>query len=522
MPNIRNITTQWSGGDTVAEVELPTCVVGDQLFIFVGGGNHVIGTPAGWFSDDYLSGQEAQGIVYNKIAEPGDSGSTVNVTFDGTDQRYIAAVASRDFYAYDGNYAVRAGTAGSTFPATTHGWTADAYQGDLVFTFAFVRNGSTPPTLDRGVMWDEQASAGSSAALYIESAPIYEEDSAWELGLPSRSGFIVYQVAVYQRVWSEWIQGGDFQRVQTQLDVTDGVGDVKYHEDSETASGVFPTINQSTFLASQAAQTFSGLTSSFPARWVHDRIIDGGDWTRTWDTLRRYELYSMTLPTASLADPAPGFDAPPDWVGDIEWLDGTSTAGSEILAVESEMTIDDFAFDNTDGTEQALLDGSFATVIQAAAGVTWGVTEATAWDKTTSGTPLFVHPGSLTPGTTNDVLVDLTDALDPSDKRRLAIAVYVTGPGGVGDPTIDLHSYTFEGGANFGADFIFEVSSAGTGLVWTIRPGPLRFEVRRTPPVIIGLPTYVRQFPTSHAGTWGSSVRIFPPPKVQRIIGGHT
>jgi hypothetical protein len=39
------------------------------------------------------------------------------------------------------------------------------------------------------------------------------------------------------------------------------------------------------------------------------------------------------------------------------------------------------------------------------------------------------------------------------------------------------------------------------------------------PPLAV---TYVRQFPTSHAGTWGGSPRIYPPPKVQRIIGGHT
>lgn len=51
-----------------------------------------------------------------------------------------------------------------------------------------------------------------------------------------------------------------------------------------------------------------------------------------------------------------------------------------------------------------------------------------------------------------------------------------------------------------------------------ISDDPLPYEL---PPPPLAL-TYVRQHPTAHAGTWGGTPRIYPPPKVQRIIGGHT
>jgi hypothetical protein len=64
---------------------------------------------------------------------------------------------------------------------------------------------------------------------------------------------------------------------------------------------------------------------------------------------------------------------------------------------------------------------------------------------------------------------------------------------------------------------VWRVSYVGIEVRWE-SDDPLPYEPP-PPPLAV---TYVRQFPTSHAGTWGGSPRIFPPPKVQRIIGGHT
>lgn len=65
---------------------------------------------------------------------------------------------------------------------------------------------------------------------------------------------------------------------------------------------------------------------------------------------------------------------------------------------------------------------------------------------------------------------------------------------------------------------IWRISYVALQVTWSLE---IDYYPPDEPPFDVAVLTYVRQFPTSHAGTWGGSPRIFPPSKVQRIIGGH-
>lgn len=133
----------------------------------------------------------------------------------------------------------------------------------------------------------------------------------------------------------------------------------------------------------------------------------------------------------------------------------------------------------------------------------WGGGEATLL----SSEPVSRTSGAPTPTDTVDVLAYLDTTTGPyAQPGRLAVAlgVDIDSPD-TGGPTV---ADDIDGGFSL---------SGGPSLTVTygIKIG-YRFWYEELPTL-----SYVRQFPTSHAGTWGGSPRIFPPPKVQRIIGGH-
>lgn len=521
MPNIRGITTQWTGGDTSAEVELPECEEGDQLLIFVGGGNKVTNVPTGWFFQNFLTGQEAQGIVYDKPAEPGDSGSTVTINFDGTDQRFIVVVAVLDYMFYEGNHAIRSGTAGSTFTPTVHNWTADAYQGDLIFTFAFVRNGATPPTLDRGVLWHSEASDGSSAVLYVESAAAYEAGSAWGLSLPSRSGYVVYQFVAYQFAWlDEWVQGSDYVEQVSGIQPFTEIG-ARAGVAARSQSGSFPVLTQSDFIDLPLEWEVNTLLTE-AARWSIGSSVDGTEFTITWDVNQKFWFYGYRIPAAN-RQPIDDPGIPPDA---IQWE--YDADGSSLVGIEAELFAADNDYDDTAGFVQGVQDPEFVTVVVPIDSMEWdtptdsGLPDDWAGDLGQTDDPLYERPHTPPHDEDEDaaIIIDLTGAIRDSENAEVQFATFVAGPSGWGvteQPSVDLHVYGTSGSADFGATMRIG------DYFGTFRPPLRRDRVRRTPPVVIRPPylAYVRQFPTAHTGTWGGTPRIFPPPKVQRIIGGH-
>lgn len=521
----RNITTHWSGGTGQADITLPLCVAGDLLVILVGGGNQVTATPSGWTGYSSLTGQEAQGKRFTKVADGSESGGAVSIFFDGNDMRYVVALAVRDWDDHELNDFERIGTAGGTYPAGLHTWNADTYQGDLVVTFTFARNAATAPTMDRGVLWEARASGGSSAALYLESAAAYEVGADFAIDYPERSGHVSYSMAVYGFTWTDWFDSDDYEVVQDQLTVQ--VNDTKVDNDSASSFSGYPTITQDTFLDSQSAQVFTTTDTLNPAYWSHDRATDfDGEFTRSWSTRRRYLLYASELTDTDLALGGDETPVPPEGYEDLEY-----ESEARAVAAWSNAGIFDDAYDDTDGSSgEDLAGGEFATVIRSATGVTWNDEYVGAfdfvddWDHTTS-VLIHLHPGQLSEGATTTT-IDLTAGLDPIHPGRLAVASFVTGPTGSGDPALDLKSYTFEGIARFGATYGFaaideEDPEDDGGLHWVIQPGRVRYLVRRSPVVDI-IPAVVavlRNYPRDDEYGFGGVKRNWPPPRGRRNYG---
>ncbi len=525
MTKPRGVTTHWSGGSNQADITLPVCLPGDLLVILVGGGNQVVATPAGWTAYGSLTGQEAQGKRFTKTADGSESEGAVSIFFDGTDQRFVVALAVRDWDEHALNDFERIGTAGGTYPAGDHVWDANTYQGDLLVTFVFARNAATAPTMGRGVLWKAEASSGSSAALYLESAPAYEVASDFAITYPERSGHVSYSMAVYGFTWTDFQQDPDFEYVQQQLlrEITATTSD----NDSETSTGGYPTITQDTFLDSQAAQVFDPADSFVPASWTHDResdIVGEVTYTRSWTTRRRYHLYVASLTDEQLGVP----------VNDLAPVEGYETlefeSEAQVVQVWSNAGATDTAFDNTDGGSGiGLLPSSFATVLVPATGVTWnedGTAFADDWDNTYLSAPLIhVRAGQTSAGSADLGSLDVTAALDDSARARVAVAAFVTGPDGTGDPAINLRSYTFEGTAEFGAVYAFSnkhEEDPDSGLHWIIRPGRVRYLVRRSPVVDIipALIRALRNYPRDDTyGPGGGVARNYPPARRGRNYG---
>lgn len=516
----RGVVTGWSVGTTTATITLPEVADGDVIVVFIGGGNRVTAYPPGWDFEEYLTGQEAQGIVLSKFdGTSADSGTTISVDFDGGDPRFVAAIAVQNAQYWVVNESYRHGTAGSTFTAGDHAWTADQYQGDLSATFAFARNASTAPTMGRGLLWNPDATtyAGSAGALFLESLPTYSTGEPFTVGLPERSGAVVYSIAFYRRNTLDWEASPTYELTTSTL-TAPRVEGVFYGSGSRSSPSGYPTVTDADFRdATENAEWVSGVTGTIPVEWSPDQSVDifSGIYTSSWDSTRRARAWSMALTDDQRTPPSPS-DIPDDYEG-LEYEVTPARDGTYVTGLVAEFGSESFNEDTTGGSSQPVATPDYATGVFAATGFeltgeTFPYDVAT-WGGGYSGSPLHrVFPEAA--GTETVFTVDLLGLVSDVSTGEFAVAVVPTDVTGSGYPAVEL--------AGHATGYAWFAAYLDLGdVTYTLQPPDRRFIVRRAPVVdlLAPLASVLRRYPRDDAYGFGNVARNYPPPRRRRNYG---
>lgn len=299
--------------------------VGDTLVLMIGGGNQVPSAPSGWTTQDFRTGQEAQGRVLSVVTQnPHPDGLVVTLNFDGNDRCGVGLVHVRGECGVDLVFAERVGSVGASYGG--YGVGTGLPGTSLTYLFSFQRNSSgNYATVDDAVEVDALSNGAEGTSLYRVS-PSGPTTATWTL-TAGRSGHYLAAVEIYSFVRTSWQH--DAEKIWTSTAST---------EDGFQVVGTRPEqIPFNDTVTDAADDLFDGWVVEFPTGLPYGSRIeysfvnlagaDNDGWQGLW-SIRAINLERLTsvvsfegstgAPPEDVQNPETGELADPDAVG-IEW-----------------------------------------------------------------------------------------------------------------------------------------------------------------------------------------------------------